>query len=170
VHEAIAVGQFLLEAKRQKKDLWQVFWMGGGIVGAGTQDPDRMNFSLRQRWIASIQGVTVPWTILVQLAIGIWLMARPDVLPASTSTANCDHLLGAVIVTIAAVSTAEVTRAVRLINIVAGAMLIIAAIVFARDLPIVLGSELASGLILICVSIPRGAIVERYAGWDKFVR
>ncbi len=33
VHEAIAVGQFLVEAKEQRKNLWQVFWMGASIEG-----------------------------------------------------------------------------------------------------------------------------------------
>jgi uncharacterized membrane protein len=170
VHEAIAVGQFLLEAKAQKKNLWQVFWMGGSIAGAGAEDPDRTNFSLSQRWIASIRGVTVPWTILAQLAIGIWLMARPDILPSSGRTADCDHLLGAIIVTVAAVATAEVTRIARLINILPGTLLIAAALLLARDLPMVFASEVISGLVLICVSIPKGRIVERYAGWDKYVK
>ncbi len=56
-------------------------------------DPDRMRYSLAQRWIASIQGVTVPWTIALQLVIGVWLMARPDLIPSDVGAANCDHFL-----------------------------------------------------------------------------
>jgi Vitamin K epoxide reductase family len=170
VHEAIAVGQFLLATKAQKKNLWQVFWMGGTIVGAGSTDPDRMHYSLGQRWIASVRGVTVPWHIAAQLAVGVWLMARPDLLPATGMTANCDHLIGAMVVTIAAVATAEVTRIARFVNVFLGAILLAAAVIFARDLPIVFGSELISGIILIFVSLPKGRIVERYAGWDKYVK
>ncbi len=170
VHEAIAVGQFLLAAKTQQKNLWQVFWFGGTILGAGGIDPDRKRYTLPQRWVASVRGVTVPWPIVFQLAIGIWLMARPDVLPADHVTANCDHLLGAMIVTVAAVASAEVTRIARFVNVVLGAMLVVAALVFARALPIVCGSELISGIILIIVSLPKGKIVEKYAGWDKFIK
>jgi hypothetical protein len=59
---------------------------------------------------------------------------------------------------------------VRLLNIPVGALLIVAALIFARSLPIVLCSEIVCGVLLIALSIPRGEIVERYAGWDKFVK
>jgi hypothetical protein len=170
VHEAVAVGQFLFAAKALDKNLWQIFWMGGSIEGAGAKDPNRLQYSLLQRWIASVQGVTVPWTIFAQLVIGIWLMARPDIIPFPGRTADCDHFLGAIVVTVAAVASAEVTRIVRFINIPLGLLLIIAAILLARELPIVFFSELFSGILLIIVSLPKGPIVERYAGWDKYVK
>ncbi len=170
VHEAVAVGQFLMAAKAEGKNFWQVFWMGGSIVGGGAEDPDRSNFSFSQRWIASVQGVTVPWTIACQFVIGTWLMMRPDILPFAGRTADCDHLLGAMVVTLALVASAEVTRIVRLTNIPLGLILIVVALLFARDLPNVCYSELISGIVLILVSLPRGGIVERYAGWDKYVK
>jgi len=170
VHEAVAVGQFLLAAKAQEKHLWQLFWMGGSTVGAGAEDPDRTNYSFLQRWIASVQGVTVPWPIIAQLSIGVWLMVRPDILPFAGRTADADHLLGAMVVTVAAVASAEVTRIARFINVFMGLLLIISALLFARQLPIVFFSELISGVILIVVSLPKGPIIERYAGWDKYVK
>jgi Vitamin K epoxide reductase family len=170
VHEAIAVGQFLVAAKAQNKNFWRIFWMGGTTDGAGGQDPDRMRYTLLQRWIASVQGVTVPWTLFLQVAIGAGLMARPDLFPFDRATANCDHLIGALVVTVAIVATAEVTRIARLINISLGAALIVAALVFARGDILVLSSELISGLLLVVLSIPRGEIIERYAGWDRFVK
>ena len=170
VHEAVAVGQFLIAAKNRNKNLWQIFWFGGSIIGAGANDPNRFSFSPLQRWIASVQGVTLPWPILVQLAIGLWLMARPDILPFAGRTADCDHLLGAMIVTVAAVASAEVTRIARYINVLLGIFSIIVAMVFALSLPIVFYSEIISGIALIFVSLPRGKIVERYGSWDKYVR
>ncbi len=170
VHEIIAMALFMVEAKKQGKNVWQVFWFGGSIIGAGAEDPDRRHFSLIQRWIASVQGVTVPWTIAVQLGIGSWLMARPDILHLGGRTADCDHLLGALVVTVTTIATAEVTRTARLLNIPLGFLLIVAAFLFARDLPIVFCSELISGVILVFVSIPKGRIFERCNGWDKYVK
>ncbi|HEY9715533.1 MAG TPA: vitamin K epoxide reductase family protein [Chroococcales cyanobacterium] len=171
VHEVIAMGQFLVEAKRQKKDLWQIFWFGGSIAGAGNNDPDRRHFNILQRYIASVQGVTVPWTSLVQLAIGIWLMARPDIVATGTvASANCDHLLGAMIVTVAAMATAEVTRTLRFLNIPLGLALLVVAPLYALHTPPVMLSQLLSGALLIAVSIPKDRIIERYAGWDKFIK
>lgn len=109
-------------------------------------------------------------TIVAQLAIGVSLMARPDILAFAARTADCDHLLGALVVTVAAVASAEVTRIARFVNVLFGLLLIVVAFLFARDLPIAFGSEFISGIILIVVSLPKGRIVERYAGWDKYVR
>jgi hypothetical protein len=170
VHEAVAVGQFLVEAKAQNKNILQVFWKGGSIIGAGAADPDRMHYSFGQRWIASIRGVTVPWPIAAQIAIGIWLMAWPDILPFAGRTADCDHLLGAMVVTVAAVASAEVTRIVRHVNVMIGLLLIVAASLFAGELPIIFCSDVISAIFLIAVSLPKGRIVERYAGWDRFVK
>lgn len=170
VHEAIAVGQFLVEAKAQKKNFWQVFWKGGSIIGAGNSDPDRTNYSLAQRWIASVQGVTVPWSIVAQLTIGVWLMALPDILHFSGSIATCDHITGALVVTVAAVAAAEVTRIARFINVILGAFLFVVAFIIPVHSSMIFCSEVVCGILLAVVSLAKGRIVERYAGWDKYVR
>jgi hypothetical protein len=170
VHEFVAVGQFLVAAKAQNKNLWQVFWFGGTCIGSGNVDPDRRNYSFAQRYIASIRGVTVPLQLAVQLAIGVWLMARPDLIHSVGRSADVDHLIGAIIVTVAAISTAEVTRIARYVNVLVGGLLVVAALLFAREYPIVLISELLSGVAVAVAAIPLGEIVEKYAGWDKFVR
>ncbi len=166
VHEAVAVGQFLVEAHKQKKNLWRIFWLGGSIEGGGAKDPERRHYSFGQRWIASIQGVTVPWPILAQIAIGLWLMARPDVLPTGGITANLDHLLGAMVVTVAAIATAEVTRIARYFNLLLGFVLICFAFTFAMQLPIVFCSDCLCGILLAALSLI-GDIIERYGNWDR---
>jgi hypothetical protein len=112
----------------------------------------------------------VPWTIALQLVIGIWLMARPDILPFDDKTALCDHLIGALIVTAAALATAEVTRTARLTNVFIGFVLVISGFVLALHAPVILASEVICGVVLSIVSIPKGEILERYAGWHKYIR
>lgn len=170
VHEIIAVGQFLLAAVEQRKNVWRLFWFGGTIIGAGRKDPDRMQYTIAQRWLASVQGVTVPKTILLQVAIGLWLMARPDLLPASHAAANCDHLLGAMIVTVAAIATAEVTRISRFLNIPLGIAVSAAAILFGGAQPLVLCTDLVAGFLLLLAAIPCAEIFESYGSWNRFVR
>lgn len=170
VHEIIAMGQFLVAAKTRGKSLWNTFWTGGGISGAGGEDPDRRHFNLGQRWVASVQGITVPLPIVVEILIGIWLMACPDVLRFQGWMANADHFLGALIVTASAVATAEVTRTARLLNILLAVCLAACAFAFGRDLPVALVSELACAVLLIPVSVPKGEIIESYAGWHKFIK
>lgn len=170
VHEIIAMGQFLLAAKRRGKSVWHTFWMGGTIIGSGRVDPDRTHFSLGQRWVASVQGVTIPWPLIVQFVIGTWLMARPDLVHFNVASANCDHLVGAIVVTVAAVASAEVTRIARLLNIPLGLVLIIAALFIDRGMPLVGWSDVICGVVLVIVAIPRGEIIERYAGWHRFIK
>lgn len=170
VHESIAVGQFLLLAYRQKKNAWQTFWLGGNVLGYDGQDPDRTRWSLGQRWFASYQGISLPWFIIVQALVGIWLMARPGILPFTVESANCDYWMGAIIVTVAAVATAEVTRTARFVNVIAGVVALVLTLLFATGSTPVLISGIVSSVVLIIVSIPKGAIIERYASWDRFIK
>ncbi len=169
VHESIAVGQFLVLTYKQKKNFWQTFWLGGNVLGYEGKDPDRTRWSIRQRWAASVQGVSLPWLIIVQIIIGVWLMARPNILPFNIESANCDHWMGAIIVTIAAVAAAEVTRIARFLNVIAGVMVLILTLVFSSESTPILISGIASAVLLIIASIPRGVIVERYASWNRFI-
>jgi len=170
VHESIAVGQFLVLTYKQKKNFWQTFWLGGNVTGYEGKDPDRKRWSLKQRWRGSVQGVSLPWLIIVQAIIGVWLMARPNILPYNIESANCDHWMGAIIVTIAAVAAAEVTRTARIFNVIAGVVVLILTLVYASGSTAILISGITSAVILMIVSIPRGIIIERYASWNRFIK
>ncbi len=170
VHESIAVGQFLVLAYKQKKKFWPFFWLGGNVLGYGGKDPDRKRWSIRQRWAASYQGISLPWFIILQAAIGVWLMARPDILPFNIQSADCDHWMGAIIVTVAAVATAEVTRTARFVNVIAGLVVLILTLTFSSGSTAILISGIASAILLIIASIPRGVIIERYASWNRFIK
>lgn len=170
VHESIAVGQFLVLTYKQKKNFWQTFWLGGNVLGYEGKDPDRTHWSIRQRWAASVQGVSLPWLIILQMIVGVWLMARPDILPFTIESANGDHWMGAIIVTVAAIAAAEVTRIARYVNIIAGVMVLILTLTFSSGSTAVLISGIASGVLLMIASIPKGVIVERYASWNRFIK
>ena len=170
VHESIAVGQFLVLTYKQKKNFWQTFWLGGNVLGYEGKDPDRIPWSIRQRWAGSVQGVSLPWLIIVQAIVGVWLMVRPSILPFNIESANCDHWMGAIIVTVAAVAAAEVTRTARFVNVIAGVMVLILTLVFSSESTAVLISGIASSVILIIASIPRGVIIERYASWNRLIK
>jgi hypothetical protein len=60
------------------------------------------------------------------MALGLWLMAAPDVLGTQKPAANSDHLVGALVVVVAVIATAEVTRVVRFLNVPAGAWIVAA--------------------------------------------
>jgi hypothetical protein len=81
-------------------------------------------------------------------------MARPDLISSDVGAANCDHFLGAMVVTVAALSTAEVTRIARYLNVPLGVVLIIGGLCFASHSPVVVASDLICGIALICAAHP----------------
>jgi hypothetical protein len=75
---------------------------------------------------AAVWGVSVPLTLLISMALGIWLMFSPSVWNTSGVFADSDHLVGALVLTVAAISTAEVVRALRLVNVLLGLWVLVA--------------------------------------------
>ncbi len=96
----------------QGKSLWRTFWVGDTI--RGDSEDRRMTadglpvFPMAQ---SMIWGVTIPWNLIASIGIGVWLMFAPAVFASSGRASDSDHLADALIVTTAAIATAEVTRA-----------------------------------------------------------
>jgi hypothetical protein len=66
------------------------------------------------------------WAQLINLAIGIWLMAAPAVLPGSVKAAEVnDRIVGPLAATFACVAIWEVTRGCRWVNLPLGLWLLI---------------------------------------------
>jgi uncharacterized membrane protein len=97
-------------------------------------------------------------------------MAAPSVLDSTGNAAHSDHLIGALVVSVAIMALADVGRPLRLINVVFGAWFIVA--------PWLLGgattgsalNDVVVGVALIVLSLPRGTIGERYGAWDRYIR
>ena len=84
--------------------------------------------------------------------------------------ANSDHVVGALVITVAIIATAEVARALRFINAAFGAWLVAAPFILAGASPAGTVASVGVGLLLIGLSLPRGKRSgEHYAGWDRFV-
>jgi hypothetical protein len=114
-------------------------------------------------------GMTLPWNLLVSAALGAWLMATPAVFQIQGRAAHSDHILGALVVTVAIVAFAEVTRAARFINIALALAIIV--------LPWLLGgatlvsglNDLIMGALIIVLSIAPGKIKNTYESWNPFI-
>jgi hypothetical protein len=84
--------------------------------------------------------------------------------------ANSDHLLGALIITVAAIATAEVARPIRFVNALFGIWLIVAPWLLGGGGTIASVAGVGAGLALIGLSLPRGRrSEEHYGGWDRYV-
>ena len=103
------------------------------------------------------------WARVLQMLLGVALMAAPDVLSYSGPSATSDRIVGPLIVTFAAIAVGESTRPVRWWVAPLGVWLVIAA--WALSPPssaFVL--ELVAGFLAVLLSLVRGPIHERMGG------
>jgi hypothetical protein len=114
-------------------------------------------------------GATFPWTLGASALLGVWLMASPDILNSVGGAADSDHLLGALVVVVAITAMAEVGRAFRFFNILLAVAIVVAPWVLSGASFVARLNDLAAGVLLIALSLPRGKIQNRYGGWNPFI-
>jgi hypothetical protein len=171
IDEVVAMSQLVLERRRAGDPFWEVFWKGGTMDGGGDDERSPAYPAAPRRVLAAgIWGVSFPWTLLVSAAIGVWLMASPGVLGTEGAAADSDHLVGALVLVTAVVATAEVVRAGRYLNVVAGAWLVVAHWILPGADTVAQVTTSLAGIALIALSLPRGQVREHYGTADRHIR
>lgn len=160
--ELLATGQFLKRRHKEGKPVLKIFFTGDTDVGDSKKEENDFdkNFStiMRDTFAGSL---SFPWNLAVCIAIGAWLMFTRLTLDHSGAMANWDHLIGALVITVAVCALADVSRALRLLIIPLATPLLITAFVYApntRSLAITLACALA----LIILSIPKGKTCSQF--------
>lgn len=169
--EAAAMGQFLLRKRREGAGVWHTFWFGGTVEGGGDDERSpSYPAPLGASTAASVWGMTIPWTLLLSTAIGVWLMAAPSVLGTGGSAASSDHLVGALAVCVSVIAMAEIGRSTRFINVLFGAWLVVSPLLVVGGSANSTVSDIIAGLALIALALPRGPIREQYGTAMRFVK
>ncbi len=170
VDEVVATGQFLKQSVREGKSLWRTFWVGGTLDEVN-EDERTPQYGAPASQLAGPMawGVTVPWNLVASAALGIWLMFSPAIFGTQAAAAESDHLVGALIAAFAVIAMAEVVRAGRFLNVALGAWIIAAPWLLAGADTTAQWSGVLTGALVIVLSLPRGPVRERYAGWDRLV-
>lgn len=165
--EVVAMGQFLVQARREGQPFWRTFWLGGTLRKMPDTGPVRPAAVSAK---AMVWGVALPWNLLLSIGLGGWLMLAPSVLGITGAAAHSNHLVGALIVTTAAIALADVGRATRFINILFGAWVIIAPWILDGATTASTWGGVLVGALVILLSLPRGPVGERYGTWERFIR
>jgi nucleoside-diphosphate-sugar epimerase/uncharacterized membrane protein len=168
--ELVAMGQFLLANVRRGRPFWASFLKGDALPGSGTDKTPGFDSTLPKMIASAARGNTVPWTLLASIALGVWLMFSRSIFGTAPPMADSDHLVGALVITVAVMAMAEVARPLRFINAAFGLWLIAAPWLLAGENlgAAVVGS--VTGVILIGLSLPRGKrSAEHYGSWDRFI-
>ena len=165
--EVVAMGQFLVQARREGQPFWRTFWLGGALRDLPSVSPVHRDVV---RPIAMVWGVALPWNLLASVGLGAWLMFTPHVLGTTGTAAHTDHLIGALIVTFGVMALADVGRALRFANVLFGVLVIAAPWLLNGATSGSRWSDLIAGALVILLSVRRGPVGERYGSWERFIR
>jgi len=165
--EVVAMIQFLVQAVREGQPLWRTFWMGGtlrNVPGTPRPRPDVVSAE------AMIWGVSLPWNLLLSAGLGGWLMFAPAAIGITGAVAHSDHLVGALVVTVAVIALADVGRALRFINVFFGAWMIAASWLLGGATSFSRWSDVIVGALLVLLSLRRGPVGEQYGTAQRLIR
>ncbi|WP_150301425.1 NAD-dependent epimerase/dehydratase family protein [Pseudomonas profundi] len=168
-NELVATGQFLRRRQQAGAPLLKIFFTGD--TDDGPDEPLVDNFARRPgavlKEIAGT-GVSLPWNLALCLVIGLMLMLTRITLGNAGGLADWDHVLGALIITVAGIAIAESARPVRYLLIPLGAGLFITPFLYDAPLPSLLAS-VACGAAVILLSWRRGPVFCRYGSWNRLL-
>lgn len=178
IDELLASVQFILRRKRAGKSGLRVFFLGDADTAEGpdaapslppsrqSDEFDRSPFAIVKDMLGG--GIGLPWNLVVSGLIGIWLLFTRLTLGSTGSMANCDHVIGFLVLTTLSVAAAEVTRPVRYLNILFGGALVAAPFIFEAGAAATING-LVCGLALIFLSFRRGEIRHAYGDWNRLI-
>jgi hypothetical protein len=146
--------------------VWHTFWYGANLEGADRPGPARAKpYSEPGSW----WGATWSWPLIGVTAAGVWLLAAPSVFGTTGAAADSDHLVAAIVVTVAVVALAEPAHALRYANLAAGVAP--GGALGARGIRHGgTGQRHRRRLVVIALSLPRGPVHDRYGSWDRLIR
>lgn len=169
IDEVVAMGQFLNWAKHRGKPLVRTFFKGGPVEG-GEEDHSDDLASPAAFWSNTKRGITLPWTLAAATVLGALLMLQRLVVPIPWDLANTHHVIGALVITVSIIATAEVARALRFLNVALAAWLAASPFLAPQTTTAATVVSLATAALIVGLSLPRGRrSKEHYAGWDRFV-
>ncbi|MGE5333420.1 MAG: vitamin K epoxide reductase family protein [Nitrososphaerota archaeon] len=163
IGEALASLQYLgrVHIELGANATWHALW---GTRGAWRLEPTDWMW---MRGVATTRQDRLPdigmLLQVIVIAVGIWLMAAPAVLPSTAPGAVMVRIAGPVVAWVGVLALRGVTRSFRALNIVSGMFLTIAPWSVPNTGPLILTSVLA-GCAIIILTIPRGVVHQRTGG------
>ncbi len=173
VDEVAAMGQLLVEKRRQGESLWKVFWKGASTEGEeDKRTPAMADLPREPRNLlgASVWGMSAAWGLLAASLLGLWLMFSPEVFGIQGLARNLHVAVGALIFVNAVIAMGEPLRLVRFGNVLLGLGLAVAVWLIEGGTTGGNINAVVIGLLIAALSLPRGKKTERYGIWDRWVR
>ena len=104
--------------------------------------------------------------IIINILLGLWVMASPAVLALSGSAADINYIAGPLIVTFGVIALWDINRSVRYTNVPIGLWLVISAFVLPFHGPAV-WSNIVAGILVAALSLVPAAPKKQFGGGWK---
>ena len=109
------------------------------------------------------------WWQRLAFALGIWLMAAPDLLGLGDPAADVLHVLGPIAAAVGFIAATEVTRGLRWVNVVTGLALVITPVLLGYG-ALALAVSAVTGLALIGLAFMGGRTHTTFGGgWRSLI-
>lgn len=169
VDEVVATLQYLAQVRREKQSLWRHFWCGSSY--SASENVEESPFLAGPRAVLRnvFQGVTPPWNLVLSALCGAGLLWSQAMLDLHGSLKDVLTICGALLVAFSVISWAEVTRAVRFLNL-PFALWAAFAPLFIESSRLALWHSLVFGLVGFLLSFRRGRVRDRYGSWNSRIR
>jgi len=171
--ELVATCLFLWRRKKAGRSLLRVLFVGdtddvnGKKADSAGEDDFAQSPSVVIREMLT-GGVNLPWNLAACIVIGVWLMFTRLSLGSDGGMADAEHLIGALVITIAVTALAEIARPLRFLNILLGAALLVIPFIYGVSF-LHLMATLICGLALMALSLRRGPVRNRYGAWSRLI-
>lgn len=164
--ELIATGQFLKRRHKAGRPVLKIFFTGDSDEASNDQQDDNFSQSPLKILCESFTGtVNVPWNLVLCILIGLWLMLTRITLGHEGNMANWDHLVGALVITVAVSAMAEVVRPVRLLIIPLACALLVTPFIYDVSTGSLIAT-LSCAIALILLSLPQGKTPNQFGTWN----
>ena len=166
--ELLATSQFLYRRTKKGRPFLRIFFTGDTDEGEAKAKPEfEQSFTeyVADMWAG---GVTLVWSLVLSVLIGVWLMATPLIMGTEGFLADANHLIGSLVITTSVIAFAEIGRAFRWLNTGFGLAVMVATVTLNPGL-IELITGLLAGAALIGLAIPRGPVKCSYGGFDRII-
>lgn len=168
--EMFASISFLYEAKKAGLGFWRTFWLGGNLpdIKEDTKTPPFSScpFKLMATWR---YGIGFRWNLFLAALLGGSMMIAPWFFGIDGYAADSDHLFGALVIVIALIAMAEVTRPIRFLLKLIGLWMAIATWFVADHAWFIHTYHMTVGILLFLLAIPKGKIHYSYGLLNRFI-
>lgn len=175
--ETVATCQYLSRAHRNGVSWVHAICYGARIYvdrSLAAQAPASFPGRSQNTLLAQPQEVKAspipPLNLLISAAISAWVMAVPEVCQLRGDASTMCWLAGALAMTFAVAAFAEVCRTARILNIPLGALLASAPFWVNGFSEAGAYYAVASGIALLLLALPRGAVHHKYGSWSKWIK